>query len=174
MRAFRQSVHFTRSFDGVRLAYAIAGRGYPVIRFPPGSVMSSTIGRARSCAIWCVEMASRHTLVNYDCRGVGMSERDVADMSFDAWVHDLEAVADAAGCSASRCGASRVRPPSPSRMPCDTPSVSAILSSAADSAAAACGVTARRQTIEKARVMAELIGRAGAPKRPRSARSSPR
>ena len=26
-----------------------------------------------------------------------MSERDVTDMSFDAWVHDLEAVADAAG-----------------------------------------------------------------------------
>ena len=44
-----------------------------------------------------VELASRHKLVNYDCRGVGMSERDVFDMSFDAWVHDLEAVADAAG-----------------------------------------------------------------------------
>ncbi len=26
-----------------------------------------------------------------------MSQRDVADMSFDAWIHDLEAVVDAAG-----------------------------------------------------------------------------
>jgi pimeloyl-ACP methyl ester carboxylesterase/DNA-binding CsgD family transcriptional regulator len=42
------------------------------------------------------EMARRHRLVSYDCRGVGMSERDVADMSFDAWIRDLEAVADAA------------------------------------------------------------------------------
>ena len=25
-----------------------------------------------------------------------MSERDVADMSFDAWVHDLESIVDAA------------------------------------------------------------------------------
>ena len=30
-----------------------------------------------------MEMATA-TLVSYDCRGVGMSERDVADMSFDA------------------------------------------------------------------------------------------
>jgi pimeloyl-ACP methyl ester carboxylesterase/DNA-binding CsgD family transcriptional regulator len=40
--------------------------------------------------------AGRYKLVSYDCRGVGMSQRDVPAMSFDSWVRDLEAVADAA------------------------------------------------------------------------------
>ena len=97
MRAFRQSVHFTRSCDGVRLAYAVAGRGYPVIRIPTwiSHVEHDWVSPVMRHLV--LELASRHTLVNYDCRGVGLSQRDVADMSLDAWVHDLEAVADAAG-----------------------------------------------------------------------------
>ena len=35
--------------------------------------------------------------VRYDERGNGMSQRDVADVSFDTWVRDLETVVDAAG-----------------------------------------------------------------------------
>jgi len=31
----------------------------------------------------------------YDCRGTGMSDRDVTDFSLDGWVRDIEAVADA-------------------------------------------------------------------------------
>ena len=94
---FRQSVHFTASFDGVRLAYGVSGRGHPLVRVP---TWISHVEHDWQCPVMrhLVEaMASRHKLVNYDCRGVGMSERDVPDMSFDAWVHDLEAVADAAG-----------------------------------------------------------------------------
>lgn len=34
MGDFRRSVHFTSSFDGVRLTYAICGRGYPLVRVP--------------------------------------------------------------------------------------------------------------------------------------------
>jgi DNA-binding CsgD family transcriptional regulator/pimeloyl-ACP methyl ester carboxylesterase len=36
-------------------------------------------------------------LVDYDCRGAGMSDRDVADYSLEAWVRDVEAVVDALG-----------------------------------------------------------------------------
>jgi pimeloyl-ACP methyl ester carboxylesterase len=35
--------------------------------------------------------------VRFDQRGVGLSDSDPADISFEAWVNDLEAVADAAG-----------------------------------------------------------------------------
>lgn len=45
---------------------------------------------------WLNELASRHTLVRFDQRGVGLSDRDVTDISFDAWVHDMETVVDAA------------------------------------------------------------------------------
>jgi pimeloyl-ACP methyl ester carboxylesterase/DNA-binding CsgD family transcriptional regulator len=97
MRAFRQSVFFTRSCDGVRLAYAVAGRGYPLIRVPTwiSHVEHDWVSPVMRHLV--TELASRHTLINYDCRGVGLSQRDVADMSLDAWVHDLEAVADATG-----------------------------------------------------------------------------
>ena len=97
MGDFRQSVHFTSSFDGVRLAYAICGRGHPLVRVPTWISHVENDWQSPVMRHLVVEMASRHKLVNYDCRGVGMSERDVTDMSFDAWVYDLEAVADAAG-----------------------------------------------------------------------------
>ena len=42
-----------------------------------------------SCAVTTVR------LIRYDERGTGLSDRDVADVSFDAWVSDLEAVVDA-------------------------------------------------------------------------------
>lgn len=42
-------------------------------------------------------LARRHTLVRYDQRGTGLSDWDAAELSFEAWVSDLETVADAAG-----------------------------------------------------------------------------
>ncbi|HKA58847.1 MAG TPA: alpha/beta fold hydrolase, partial [Gemmatimonadales bacterium] len=97
MGEFRQCVRFTASFDGVRLAYGISGRGHPLVRVPTWISHVEHDWQSPVMRHLVVEMASRHKLVNYDCRGVGMSQRDVLDMSFDAWIHDLEAVADAAG-----------------------------------------------------------------------------
>jgi hypothetical protein len=34
MAAPRQSTHFTTSFDGVRLAYAVTGKGPPIVKVP--------------------------------------------------------------------------------------------------------------------------------------------
>jgi hypothetical protein len=88
MDDFRQSVHFTSSFDGWRLAYAICGRGHPLVRVPTWISHVEHDWQSLVMRHLVIEMASRHKLVNYDCRGVGMSERKVADMSFDAWVRD--------------------------------------------------------------------------------------
>ncbi len=38
-----------------------------------------------------------HRLLRYDARGNGLSDWDVPDISFEAWVRDLETVVDAAG-----------------------------------------------------------------------------
>jgi pimeloyl-ACP methyl ester carboxylesterase len=43
------------------------------------------------------ELAADHTLIRYDARGNGLSDRTVDEISFDAFVSDLEAVVDAAG-----------------------------------------------------------------------------
>ena len=43
------------------------------------------------------ELAASHWLVRYDERGNGLSDWDVDDISFEAFVRDLESVVDAAG-----------------------------------------------------------------------------
>jgi len=42
------------------------------------------------------ELAHRFSLVRFDQRGCGLSDRSVTEISFEAWVQDLEDVADAA------------------------------------------------------------------------------
>ena len=92
----RQSVHFATTTDGVRLAYAIAGNGPPIVRIPSWMTHLEHDWENPLLNHWLNELASRHTLVRFDQRGVGLSDRDVTDISFDAWVHDMETVVDAA------------------------------------------------------------------------------
>ena len=50
-------------------------------------------------SIWCNlfrKLAGQHRLIRYDERGNGLSDRDVDDISFEAFVHDLESVVEAA------------------------------------------------------------------------------
>ncbi len=46
---------------------------------------------------WLEALSRDHTLLRYDARGCGMSDRDASDLSFERWVDDLEAVVEAAG-----------------------------------------------------------------------------
>jgi pimeloyl-ACP methyl ester carboxylesterase/DNA-binding CsgD family transcriptional regulator len=46
---------------------------------------------------WLEGLADGHTVLRYDERGCGLSDREVEDVSLDARVADLEAVIDAAG-----------------------------------------------------------------------------
>jgi hypothetical protein len=43
------------------------------------------------------ELSRDHTLIRYDARGNGLSDRDVEEVSFETFVSDLEAVVDGAG-----------------------------------------------------------------------------
>jgi pimeloyl-ACP methyl ester carboxylesterase len=44
-----------------------------------------------------LDLAKSFTLIRYDARGNGLSDWDVGEISFDAWVSDMETVVDAAG-----------------------------------------------------------------------------
>jgi class 3 adenylate cyclase len=46
---------------------------------------------------WYEALARRGMVVRYDCRGAGLSDRDVSDFSLDAYALDLEAVVDRLG-----------------------------------------------------------------------------
>lgn len=93
----RQSIHFATSFDGTRIAWAVAGRGPMLVRAPTWLSHIEYDWQSPVSRHWIAEFTLRHTLVRMDPRGVGMSDWDVEELSFDAMVKDLEAAVDAAG-----------------------------------------------------------------------------
>jgi pimeloyl-ACP methyl ester carboxylesterase/DNA-binding CsgD family transcriptional regulator len=90
----QQQIRFCTSSDGVRLAYAVSGSGPPLLRAPHWITHLE-----HDAAVWghlLGALGRRFTLVRFDQRGCGLSDRSVTDISFEAWVRDFEAVADAA------------------------------------------------------------------------------
>jgi pimeloyl-ACP methyl ester carboxylesterase len=90
-------IRFCSGFDGARIAYSVSGKGLPLVR---ASTWLSHLELDCTNAIWAPwldELNSHFRLIRYDQRGCGLSDRDIKDISLDAWVADLEAVVDAAG-----------------------------------------------------------------------------
>jgi|tagenome__1003787_1003787.scaffolds.fasta_scaffold20861221_2 DNA-binding winged helix-turn-helix (wHTH) protein/pimeloyl-ACP methyl ester carboxylesterase len=89
-----QEVRFCRSADGVNLALATCGRGFPVVR---SGTWLTHIQRDWESPVWeplFRPLAERFCLVRYDPRGCGLSDRQAPDISFDGFVRDLETVVD--------------------------------------------------------------------------------
>jgi pimeloyl-ACP methyl ester carboxylesterase/DNA-binding CsgD family transcriptional regulator len=80
----------------VRLAYATAGHGPPLVMAASWLTHLEYVWESPVWRGWLERMTRSHTLVRHDARGCGLSDRDAA-LSFDAWVRDLETVVDAAG-----------------------------------------------------------------------------
>lgn len=92
-----QDVRFCRSGDGTRLAYAVHGTGPPLLL---ASCWLSHLEFDWQSPVWrhfLLDIGRFATVVRYDERGYGLSDRDVSDFGLDARIADLEAVADAAG-----------------------------------------------------------------------------
>jgi len=90
-----QEVHFCTASDGVRIAYALAGQGPPLVK---AANWLNHLEYDWQSPIWSHllhELASRYQLIRYDERGNGLSDWDVADISFEAFVRDLESVVEA-------------------------------------------------------------------------------
>jgi pimeloyl-ACP methyl ester carboxylesterase/DNA-binding CsgD family transcriptional regulator len=89
---------FCTSHDGVGIAYAIDGDGPPLVK--AGNWMTH-LDYERQSPVWrhwVRELSRGHTLIRYDERGCGLSDRHFEGMpTLDTYVADLAAVADAAG-----------------------------------------------------------------------------
>jgi pimeloyl-ACP methyl ester carboxylesterase/DNA-binding CsgD family transcriptional regulator len=93
----RQELRFCTAPDGVRLAYARSGRGTPMVK--AGHWMTH-IERDWTSPVWrhwLAFLGAEHTVVRYDERGCGLSDRECPSLSVDDWVSDLETVVEAAG-----------------------------------------------------------------------------
>ena len=92
-----QEVRFCTAPDGVQLAYSKIGQGPPLMK--TGNWMTHLEFDLES-PIWrhlYRELARNHTVIRYDARGNGLSDRTVDEISFQAFVQDLETVVNAAG-----------------------------------------------------------------------------
>ena len=90
-----QEVRFCRTGDGVNLAVAVAGGGLPLVK--TGTWLTH-IEHDWHSPVWSPlfsRLAERCSLIRYDPRGCGLSDREVADLSFEGFVRDLETVVDA-------------------------------------------------------------------------------
>jgi len=92
-----QQIRFCRSFDGTRIAFATMGKGPPLVRAPHWLTHLEYELRSPLFQHWIEALATGRSLLRFDPRGFGLSDWEVADMTMEAWVRDLEAVVDAAG-----------------------------------------------------------------------------
>jgi pimeloyl-ACP methyl ester carboxylesterase/DNA-binding winged helix-turn-helix (wHTH) protein len=95
--AFGQDIGFARTQDGVKIAYALAGAGYPLVRTAHWMTHLDWDWRSDVFGPRIRALAGAFRYVRYDGRGWGLSDRDGAVGNVDQWLLDLEAVVDAAG-----------------------------------------------------------------------------
>jgi DNA-binding NarL/FixJ family response regulator len=89
------AIRYVRAKDGVNIAYCAWGRGPALVQMPSFPVSNLLIEwRSRRYRSYWEKLAADKTLVRYDCRGAGLSDRNPKDYSLRAQVSDLEAVVD--------------------------------------------------------------------------------
>jgi pimeloyl-ACP methyl ester carboxylesterase len=91
-------VRYARTADGVAIAFWTIGRGTPLLHTPPFPLGHLTVEwENRANREYFERLSSEHTVIRYDSRGAGLSDRGIADFSMDAKLRDIEAVVDQAG-----------------------------------------------------------------------------
>lgn len=88
---------YCRTADGVTLAMRSVGSGPLIIKAANWLGNLQADAQLPSTRHWVDHLTRSHRMLWYDARGCGLSDRAVDDISLDAWVRDLEAVADASG-----------------------------------------------------------------------------
>jgi pimeloyl-ACP methyl ester carboxylesterase/DNA-binding winged helix-turn-helix (wHTH) protein len=93
----RQEIRFCVTPDKARLAYSTIGSGHPLVKVANCFNHLDFEWDSPIWHHWVRDLASGASILRYDGRGNGLSTWDVDDVSFEAWVRDLEVVVDAAG-----------------------------------------------------------------------------
>ena len=82
--------------DGVRIAFASAGEGFPLVKAPNWMTHLQHDWTSPVYGHWLKECSRDNRLIRSDMRGFGLSEWEPERFDFEAMVGDLAAVVDAA------------------------------------------------------------------------------
>jgi pimeloyl-ACP methyl ester carboxylesterase len=96
-QTLRQVIRFCTAADGARIAYSTVGEGPPLVKAANWLNHLEHEWESPVWKHWVADLSQHHVFVRYDERGCGLSDWNVPDFSFDAWVRDLETVVDALG-----------------------------------------------------------------------------
>jgi len=93
----KQEIQFCTTPDKVRIAYALIGKGPPLVKAANYLSHLEFDWESPIWRHWLEGLSLDNTLLRYDERGCGLSDWSVPDFSFEAWVRDLESVVEASG-----------------------------------------------------------------------------
>jgi pimeloyl-ACP methyl ester carboxylesterase/DNA-binding SARP family transcriptional activator len=93
----RQRIEFCTAPDGISIAYSCVGSGPPLVKTANWLNHLEFEWESPIWQHWIEELSRGHRLLRYDERGNGLSDWKVDQLSFEAFVQDLETVIDAAG-----------------------------------------------------------------------------
>ncbi len=87
-------IQYATASDGVRIAYCAVGQGPPLIHMSPFPFSNFQKEWAHPPSrSYYEKLSSELQLIRYDCRGAGLSDRNVTDFSPEAYARDILAVA---------------------------------------------------------------------------------
>lgn len=92
----KQLVRYTTAKDGTRLAFSVMGDGPPLVKAANWLNHLEHDWKSPVWRHWLHEFTRGHSLIRYDERANGLSDWDTPEISFEAFVDDLECVVDAA------------------------------------------------------------------------------
>jgi len=90
-------IQYAKTKDGVSIAFWTLGEGMPLVHLPVIFSHIQMEWEVPECRRWYERLAEKRKLVRSDPRGMGLSDRDITELSLDAWLLDMEAVVDRLG-----------------------------------------------------------------------------
>jgi hypothetical protein len=77
-----QQIHYCSTTDGVRIAYALAGHGVPLVMLASWLTHLEYQRQSLAWKPWFDSLSHKHCLKRYDPCGCGLSNHSVSDISF--------------------------------------------------------------------------------------------
>ncbi|HEY5625315.1 MAG TPA: adenylate/guanylate cyclase domain-containing protein [Dehalococcoidia bacterium] len=90
-------IQYAQTADGVSIAFWTMGEGPPLVQMPAPISHVQLELQMPDNRLWYERLAGKRTLVRYDGRGFGLSDREIGNYTLEAQLLDLQAVVERIG-----------------------------------------------------------------------------